>query len=89
MILRFNFSMAIVCMTDGGGENSFANGTNVTSTEPEFSWDKSVQGRDKFFEYDCTIKFGLQFQLIFSRRIHAEFIFLRIHCHSNRWWHDL
>ena len=46
MILRFNFSMAIVCMTDGGGESSNANSTNVTATEPEFNWDKSVQGRD-------------------------------------------
>ena len=46
--------MAIVCMTDGGGENSIGNGTNVTATEPEFSWDKSVQGRENFCVYDCT-----------------------------------
>ena len=39
MIMRFNFSMAIVCMTSNKTED---NNTNITSAE--FQWDKTVQG---------------------------------------------
>ena len=42
MIMRFNISMAIVCMTkaDDGGEG---NSGNSTDSGPEFQWDKDVQ----------------------------------------------
>ena len=40
MIMRFNFSMAIVCMTTNKTEDA---NTNVT-TAAEFQWDKTTQG---------------------------------------------
>lgn len=38
MIMRFNFSMAIVCMTTNKTED------NTIITSAEFQWDKTVQG---------------------------------------------
>lgn len=49
MILRFNFSMAIVCMTESN------------ESEPEFSWSKTTQGymlSAFFYGYICTLVLG-------------------------------
>ena len=53
MVLRFNFSMAIVCMTS---DSSVSNATSTAGAE--FQWEKSTQGyllSAFFYGYICTL----------------------------------